>query len=86
MNGSSYLKMILTLLTLGVFVFGYLGVTALDRLHRSNIRLLEKLDRLPERVQVPQAAEKTTLPEKKFRRIRSPMPHFLMRKPFPAAD
>ena len=44
MNGGSYLKFILTLLTLAVIVFGYLGVSALDRLHRVNVKLLEKLN------------------------------------------
>ena len=67
MNGSGYLKFILTLLTLGIFVFGYLGVTALDRLHRSNIRLLEKLDRLPEKVQIPQTAQKNVLQKRENR-------------------
>lgn len=44
MNGGSYLKFILTLLTIAVIVFGYLGVSALDRLHRVNVKLLEKLN------------------------------------------
>ena len=44
MNGSTYLKFILTLLTLSVIIFGYLGVSSLDRLHRVNVRLLEKME------------------------------------------
>ena len=44
MNGSAYLKFILTLLTLSVIIFGYLGVSSLDRLHRVNVRLLEKIE------------------------------------------
>ena len=45
MNGSAYLKFILTLLTLSVMIFGYLGVSSLDQLHRVNVRLLEKLEK-----------------------------------------
>ena len=45
MNGSIYLKFILTVLTLSVIILGYLGISALDRLHRVNVRLLEKIEK-----------------------------------------
>ena len=45
MTGGFYIKFILTVLTLAVIVFGYLGVSAVDRLHRVNVRLLDKLER-----------------------------------------
>ena len=45
MNGSFYLKFILTVLTVSVIILGYLGISALDRLHRVNVRLLEKIEK-----------------------------------------
>jgi len=41
---SSYLKFILTLLTLAVVVFGYLTVQSLDRLRAVNLKLLDELE------------------------------------------
>ncbi len=46
MNNSGYLKFILTVLTAVTACFGYLGIEALDRVRESNLRILEKLDRL----------------------------------------
>ena len=54
MNSSAYLKFILTVLTLSVIIFGYLGISAIDRLHRVNVKLLEKLENV-----TVTAAEKT---------------------------
>ncbi|MBR2912155.1 MAG: hypothetical protein IKC05_11115, partial [Lentisphaeria bacterium] len=45
MNGSFYLKFILTVLTFSIILLGYLGISALDRLHRVNVRLLEKIEK-----------------------------------------
>lgn len=53
MNNTGYLKFILTLLTLLVVFFGYLGIQALDRVRETNMRIVEKLDRLAERASVP---------------------------------
>ena len=46
MYGSGYLKFILTVLTVLIALFGYLGIESLDRVRESNLRILEKLDRL----------------------------------------
>lgn len=56
MNGSAYTKFILTVLTVAVTVSGYLTVSALDRLHRVHVKLLEKLDKLPAVSAAPAAA------------------------------
>ena len=73
MNGGSYLKFILTLLTLAVIVFGYLGVSALDRLHRVNVKLLEKLNTpsavsaaVPETVQKKAELKGSVIANKRF--------------------
>ena len=46
MNQSTYLKVVLTILTLSVIYLGIVGINAVDRLHRSNIRLLEQLENM----------------------------------------
>ncbi|MBO5899947.1 MAG: hypothetical protein J6Q80_04355, partial [Lentisphaeria bacterium] len=47
MHPSAYLKFILTVLTLSVIYLGVVGINAVDRLHRSNIELLKKLENMP---------------------------------------
>lgn len=47
MRSGAYLKFILTLLTLSVIYFGIVGINAVDRLHRSNVELLKKLNDMP---------------------------------------
>ena len=47
MNGNGYLKFILTVLVLVLAFFGYMLVTAVDRVRESNMRILAKLDELP---------------------------------------
>jgi len=49
MNGNGYLKLILTVLVLVIAFFGYMLVTAVDRVRESNLRILAKLDELPSR-------------------------------------
>ncbi len=49
MGGNGYLKFILTVLVLTIAFFGYLLVTAVDRVRESNMRILSKLDELPTR-------------------------------------
>ena len=65
MRSSAYLKFILTVLTLSVIYLGIVGINAIDRLHRSNVELLKKLEDMPlavrsEAVGTPESAE--TLP------------------------
>ena len=64
MNGSFYLKFILTVLTSAVIILGYLGISALDRLHRVNVRLLEKLEKKDFSAPAP-AEEKRTVSGRK---------------------
>ena len=60
MRERTYIKFILTFLFLAVVCFGYLAVSALDRLHRVNVRLLEKLEKpLPRLSGRPSVAEKS---------------------------
>ena len=61
MNQSTYLKVILTILTVSVIYLGIVGINAVDRLHRSNVKLLEQLENMkhiPARNTVP-GVEKT---------------------------
>ena len=53
MNNHGYLKFILTVLVLVIAFFGYMLVTAVDRVRESNLRILEKLEALPGRIQFP---------------------------------
>ena len=55
MNQSTYLKVILTILTLSVIYLGIVGINAVDRLHRSNIKLSEQLENMKN---LPQTAVK----------------------------
>ena len=52
MGNNGYLKFILTALVLAIVFFGYMLVTAVDRVRESNLRLLAKLDELPGRISV----------------------------------
>ena len=45
MRSGFYLKFILTLLTAAVIYFGIVGINAVDRLHRVNVKLLEQLEK-----------------------------------------
>lgn len=49
MHGNGYLKFILTVLVLVIAFFGYMLVTAVDRVRESNMRILARLDELPAR-------------------------------------
>ena len=51
MNNHGYLKFILTVLVLVIAFFGYMLVTAIDRVRESNLRILEKIEMLPGRIQ-----------------------------------
>ena len=53
MNNHGYLKFILTVLVLVIAFFGYMLVTAVDRVRESNLRILEKLEALPGRIPFP---------------------------------
>ncbi len=61
MNNQGYLKFILTVLTLAVIASGYLMVSAVDRVRESNLRILERLDRL-ESAPLPRAAATAARP------------------------
>ena len=62
MGNNGYLKFILTALVLAIVFFGYMLVTAVDRVRESNLRLLAKLDELPGRISVtaPAAVSRST--------------------------
>jgi len=47
MHGGAYLKFILTVLVLVIAFFGYMLVTAVDRVHESNMRILARLNDSP---------------------------------------
>ena len=61
MRSGFYLKFILTVLTLAVIYLGIVGINAVDRLHRVNVRLLEQLEK---QGTVPAARVEKTAPEK----------------------
>ena len=56
MQTNTYLKVILTILTLSVIYFGIVGINAVDRLHRSNVELSEQLKNMHVSVHAPQKA------------------------------
>ena len=57
MRQGAYLKFILTVLTVSVIYLGIVGINAIDRLHRSNIELLKKLEDMPLAVKNPKIKE-----------------------------
>ena len=62
MRQSAYLKFILTLLTLSVIYFGIVGINAVDRLHRSNVQLMKKLEDMPLAVKIAEQKTGVELP------------------------
>ena len=51
MNGHGFIKFLLAVLTLAVIYFGYVLTGALDRVRESNLRVLERLEHLEQRLQ-----------------------------------
>ena len=64
MQSNTYLKVILTILTVSVIYLGIVGINAVDRLYRSNVELSEQLKNMKTPVTVPVQEKKLSIEKK----------------------